>query len=374
MKITFLCFDLSDNSLGRAALLAGGLARHHEVELVGPMKGKAVWFPLKDLDLAVRPFPWQRLPRFACTVREVLRSIETDLLFACKLRPTSFGVGVLKKRQSGIPLLVDIDDWELGFYYHTGFWGKLGRFLNLSNPNGLPYTWLMERLVGQADGITVSNRFLQERFSGTLIPHCRDTRVLDPARHDGRKIREQLGLQNKKVVMFLGTPRGHKGVEDLLAAVQKVQDPQVHLVVVGLDNPEQFMAGRPEELVARLTALSKVPLEELPGYLAAADAMVSPQRRTSDTVGQMPAKIFDAMAMGKPIISTRVSDIPEVLGESGYLVEPGSVDELARAIEHVTRHPEEAAARGRRARERCIELYDTRVMEARLLELVKPFE
>jgi glycosyltransferase involved in cell wall biosynthesis len=69
-----------------------------------------------------------------------------------------------------------------------------------------------------------------------------------------------------------------------------------------------------------------------------------------------------------------VSDIPEVLGESGYLVEPGSVDELARAIEHVIRHPEEAAARGRKARERCIELYDTRVMEARLLELVKPFE
>jgi glycosyltransferase involved in cell wall biosynthesis len=373
LKITFLCFDLSDNSLGRAALLASGLARHHEVELVGPMKGKALWFPLKDLDLAVRTFPWRRLPRFACTVREMVHSIQGDLLFACKLRPTSFGVGVLKKRESGVPLLVDIDDWEVGFYYHSGFWGKVGRFLNLSNPNGLPYTWLMERLVSRADGITVSNRFLQDRFSGTLIPHCRDTRLLDPARHDGKEIRKRLGVEDKKVVMFLGTPRGHKGVGDLLAAVLKVQDPGVHLVVVGLDDPGQFMAGSPKALTGRLTALSKVPFHELPQYLAAADVMAIPQQRTSDTIGQMPAKIFDAMAMAKPIISTRVSDIPEVLGDGGYLVEPGNVDELARAIDHVLHHPEEARQKGQRARERCVEFYDTRVMEARLLELVKPF-
>lgn len=373
MKITLLCFDLSDNSFGRAALLASGLVRHHEVELVGPMKGNALWFPLKDLNLAVKPFPWRRLPRFVGTVREMMRSIRTDLLFACKLRPTSFGVGVLKKRESGVPLLVDIDDWELGFYYHSGFWGKVGRFLNLSNPNGLPYTWLMERLVGQADGITVSNRFLQDRYSGTLIPHCRDTRFLDPARHDGREIRKRLGLEGKKVLMFLGTPRGHKGVDDLVAAVLRVQDPGVHLVIVGAEDPGLFLAGRPKATAEKLTVLPKVPFQELPRYLAAADVMVIPQRRTSDTVGQMPAKLFDAMAMAKPIISSHVSDIPEVLGDGGYLFEPGSVDELARAIDHVLHHPEEARQKGRRARERCVEYYDTRVMEARLLELVKSF-
>lgn len=373
MKITFLCFDLSDNSLGRAALLARALAGHHEVELVGPMKGGAVWFPLRETDLTVKPYPWQRLPRFAGTVRKMLSDIDADLLFACKLRPTSFGVGVLKKRQSGIPLIVDIDDWEVGFYYHSGFWGRVGRFLNLSNPNGLPYTWLMERLVNRADGITVSNRFLQRRFTGTLIPHCRDTRQLDPALHDGLAVRRRLGLVDKKIVMFLGTPRGHKGVEDLLAAALKVQDARAHFVVVGLDDPERFIAGRPQALAERLTGVGKVPGSELADYLAAADIMAIPQRRTSDTVGQMPAKLFDAMAMAKPIVSTRVSDIPEALDDTGYLVEPGHVDELARAIDHVLGHPDEAAAKGRRARARCVELYDTRVMEARLLEMVEPF-
>jgi glycosyltransferase involved in cell wall biosynthesis len=82
--------------------------------------------------------------------------------------------------------------------------------------------------------------------------------------------------------------------------------------------------------------------------------VVIPQRKTSDTVGQMPAKIFDAMAMAKPIVSTRVSDIPEVLGDTGYLVDPGDVEQLASAINHVFSHPEEARLKGKQARERCI--------------------
>ena len=47
--------------------------------------------------------------------------------------PTSFGIGLQKKNSSGKPLIVDIDDWELGFFYHAGFLeGSVGRFLNFS--------------------------------------------------------------------------------------------------------------------------------------------------------------------------------------------------------------------------------------------------
>ena len=85
----------------------------------------------------------------------------------------------------------------------------------------------------------------------------------------------------------------------------------------------------------------------------------------------MPAKIFDAMAMAKPIVSTRVSDIPDVLGDSGYLVEPGNVQQLAEAINQVFNHPEEALKKGKKARERCVARYDIKVMEKQLLELVE---
>ena len=126
MKISFLCFDLSDNSLGRAALLARTLASHHTAELVGPSKQGGIWYPLRDLELPSKTFPWKRYPAFVPTLRQMMRAIEGEVLFACKLRPTSFGVGLLKKWVSGKPLIVDIDDWELGFFYRAGFLGAGG--------------------------------------------------------------------------------------------------------------------------------------------------------------------------------------------------------------------------------------------------------
>ncbi|VAX32290.1 hypothetical protein MNBD_NITROSPINAE05-1042 [hydrothermal vent metagenome] len=371
MKISFLCFDLSDNSLGRAALLAGALARHHAVTLVGPKKQATVWYPLRHLDLPYKIFPWKRYPAFIPVIRQMMKAMDGDVLFACKLRPTSFGIGLLKKWVSGKPLIVDIDDWELGFFYRADFWGRVGRFLNFSNPNGLPHTWLMERLVKFADGITVSNKFLQNRFSGTLLYHCRDTSFLNPDKFDRDRAKEKLGVQDKKVVMFLGTPRKHKGVDDLVKAVNKIDDPNITLVIIGVEGGRKSFLGRDKMAKDRLVVLPMISFTDLPEHLAAADVVVIPQRRTSDTVGQMPAKIFDAMAMAKPIVSTRVSDIPEVLGDTGYLVDPDNVNQLADAITHVFSHPDEARLKGEQARARCIALYDIKVMEKQLLELVK---
>ncbi|MEE9258937.1 MAG: glycosyltransferase family 4 protein, partial [Nitrospinaceae bacterium] len=296
MKISFLCFDLSNNSLGRAALLAGALAKHHEVEIIGPARSKDVWFPLKDLELPIKVFPWKRYPAFVPQIKKILGAIDGDVIFACKLFPTSYGIGLLKRLGSGKPLLVDIDDWELGFFYHSGFWGTLGRSLNFSNPNGLPYVWLMERLAGLADGVSVSNRFLEKRFGGKLLHHCRDTSVLDPEKFDPQKEKEKLGLAGRKVVMFLGTPRAHKGIEDLFAALEKISDPDIRLVIIGAEDPLESLGKKWTAVKDRVVVLPKIPFSRLPDHLAAADVLAVPQMDTSDSIGQMPAKIFDAMA------------------------------------------------------------------------------
>jgi glycosyltransferase involved in cell wall biosynthesis len=301
----------------------------------------------------------------------MLKEIDGDVILASKLMPTSFGIGLLKKRASGKPLIVDIDDWELGFFYHSGFWGRMGRLLNFSNPNGLPHTWLMERLAGYTDAVTVSNRFLQNKFNGILVPHCRDTSILDPGRFDSEAIKKTWGLQGKKVLMFLGTPRPHKGIDDLRVALERIDDSNVYLLIVGADDPTSFCGAKWGAVRGRVRVLPKIPFENLPEYLAAADILLVPQRQTTDSVGQMPAKLFDAMAMGKPIIATRVSDITEVLGACGYLVDPDKPAQLADAIQYILDHPEEAQRRGQEARESCKRLYDIKVMETKLRELIE---
>jgi glycosyltransferase involved in cell wall biosynthesis len=364
VKICLLCFDISNNSLGRTALLASALATRHDVEIIGTSRNGDIWYPMRNIKIPIRIYPWKRYPAFISTIIKMVREMDADIFIGCKLRPTSFGIALLKKWFSGKPVMVDIEDWEAGFYYHSGFWGRVGRFLNFSNPNGLPYTWLMEQLIGFADSIIVSNQFLQNRFTGCIIPHCRDTTILDPEKFNVLEIKKLLGLEGNRVVMFLGTPRAHKGMDDLIQAVDSLNYPDVRLVFIGAEpsfDPQH----------KKVVVLPKIPFEELPKHLSAADILVVPQRNTTDTQGQIPAKLFDAMAMAIPVISTRVSDIPEVLGGNGYLVDPGKPQELASTLKHVLDHPEEAKEKGLRARQRCIELYDIKVMEAKLQTLVE---
>ena len=230
MKISVLCFDLSSNAFGRAWLLAKALSPGYDVEIIGTSRNGGIWSPMANSEISVKEFIWGRYPKFSAIKKKISDAIDGDLILASKLMPTSFGIGLQKKYSSGKPLLLDIDDWELGFFYHSGFWGKVGRFLNFSNPNGLPYVWRMERLIGYADGISVSNKFLQKKFQGVLLPHCRDTTVLDPMKFDSDKIKEKMGFKNKRVVMFLGTPRPHKGLDDLLSAFEKIKDLELSII------------------------------------------------------------------------------------------------------------------------------------------------
>ena len=366
MKISILCFDLSNNSLGRAGLLAMALSPQHQVEVIGPAKSGNIWFPMQDMGISIRSYTWKRYPFFISTIRKMIKNIDAEILIACKLRPTSYGIALIKKWASGIPVIVDIDDWELGFLYHSGFWGKIGRFLNFSNPNGLPYTWLMERLTGFADSTIVSNRFLQNKFSGPLVYHCRDTSILDPEKFDSDTIKTKLGLKKKRVVMFLGTPRAHKGIEELFIAMGQIKDPSIRLVLIGADSSVQSYLDCMESNQGRVVIFPKIPFKDLPEHLSAADILVIPQRDTTDTQGQIPAKLFDAMAMAKPVITTPLSDIEEVLGGHGYLIDPSNPDQLVKTIEYIFANPEEARLKGLKARKRCRELYDIKVLQKEL--------
>ena len=371
MKISILAFDLSDNATGRAELLARLLAPRWSVEVVGPRFGDDVWRPAIGGEVHYEAVPVasrRRYPRFAGLWRRIVARADGDVLLASKPRPTSYGVALLARRRRPRPLILDVDDWEVGFFRRAGRWGTLGRAVNLGNPNGLPWTWLMERLIARADALTVASRFLQRRFGGTLIPHVRDTESWDPARFDRTAARARLGVRHERVVMFLGTPRGHKGVDDLVDAVGVVGG-DVRLVLVGADARSE--AGQRWITKPWVTMVGEIPFDDVPRYLVAADAVAVPQRATSDTVGQVPAKLFDAMALARPIVSTAVSMIPEILEGCGVLVPPGNVEALAAALGRLLDDPDSSAELGRRARARCQERYSFTAARAALFPIVE---
>ena len=99
------------------------------------------------------------------------------------------------------------------------------------------------------------------------------------------------------------------------------------------------------------------PKSEEPKLLSITDLVVLPQRYTRAAIAQVPAKVFTAMAMEKPIIATKISDLPEILYGCGILVRTGNIQEIAEKITFILENEDIATELGKRARKRCIEKY-----------------
>src|SRR5436309_13552631 len=96
-KISILTFDLADNATGRADLLARLLAPRYDVEVVGPQFGRDLWKPAQAGPIAHRGVRGARYPVLAARLPALLRLVDGEVIYASKPRPTSFGVGLLKR-------------------------------------------------------------------------------------------------------------------------------------------------------------------------------------------------------------------------------------------------------------------------------------
>ena len=75
----------------------------------------------------------------------------------------------------------------------------------------------------------------------------------------------------------------------------------------------------------------------------------------------MPISILEAMALGRPIVASRIGGVPYQLeGDCGWLAEPGDVASLAAAIGRALRDANERLRRGRLARDRARDLFTWR--------------
>ena len=193
---------------------------------------------------------------------------------------------------------------------------------------------LGERLSIFADAVTVSGSFLQSLFGGTIIPHAKDTMLLDPAAFNPTRLREAYGIHpDARVVMFLGSPGEHKGLDSLIEAVHELKDPNVMLFIVGIDESSPYcrhiLEKAPRALGGNFVGIRMQPVDKIPEFIAMADVMAIPQKVSPASIGQVPSKVFDAMAMARPIVATSVSDLPEILNGCGWIVPPDNTRALA---------------------------------------------
>lgn len=174
-------------------------------------------------------------------------------------------------------------------------------------------------------------------------------------------MRSRLGVDRDDTVLgFVGRLVPQKRVDLLLTALLRVPvaDRPSRVVLAGGGPQEASLRSQVTEdpwLSQHCTFLGV--LDDVADLLAGIDYLVLP----SDSEG-LPNVVLEAMAMAKPVISTRVSDVADVLGDTGVTVPVGDAEALADAIrgfERMTR--EDRSALGARARQRVERVYDIRI-------------
>ena len=175
-----------------------------------------------------------------------------------------------------------------------------------------------------------------------------------------RSARRALELGDDDVALLhVARAHPHKGHRFLLDAAMRVMHsaPTAKLVLVGagVDSLEHPIFAVAANRVRRFGDR-----DDLETFYAAADALVSPSLTES-----FPTVVIEAMSCGVPCVVTDVGASAEIVGDSGVVIEPGSVDALECALARMVAAT--GAAReelGRAARRRVIEHYTLAQMAA----------
>jgi colanic acid/amylovoran biosynthesis glycosyltransferase len=179
-------------------------------------------------------------------------------------------------------------------------------------------------------------------------------------------------------VLTIGRHVEKKGIEFGLHAVALARDRGVRLryTIIG-DGPlrDSLNALANElDLAGVVNFVGWQDQEMVLAHIRRNQVLLAPS--VTDKLGEeegIPVTLMEAMATGMPVISTYHSGIPELVedGVSGLLVEEGDVDGLAGALVELDRDPNLRDALGRRARKAIADGFDVRILNARLLEILK---
>lgn len=327
-RAAIVAWDLSHNPAGRALVLYRLLEQDYSVDLIGPVWsrfGKGLWQPLRRLNLNVRSFNCADLLDFVPKAEFFANEKTYDLVYVSKPRLPSLFLGKLISLNSQCPLMVDVDDFELSFFANETYASaediRTAPLDALREPYEELATRYCQSLVSAADAVTVSNVALKRKFGGQLIRHARNScspKKITKMRESGR-IRLNVA-EDAFLLLFVGTPRPHKGVLEVARAVFEINDPKVVFHVVGTITDRGFINALKKYECPQVVFHNNCDFSDLPEYIAAADLVPLIQDRDHPiSQFQIPAKISDATALGVPVLATRTPPVEDLILTGGVI-------------------------------------------------------
>ncbi len=249
--------------------------------------------------------------------------------------PDYLVAAALPLRLAGVPVLLDLHEAMPDFFR--------SRFPRAANPLTYAALRLQERLsIALADELLTVNDALGERFRRlagrkpvTVVLNAPDLGLFDAAAHPVRPFMADGTLR----LVYAGALTPTYELDVVLRAVARLAterpDLAVRATLYGRGDAAASLAALATELgiADRVELPGRIPIEAVPGAVAAADIGLAPTRRDRFTDLSLSTKILEYAAMAKPVVASRLPTVERYFApDTVATYEPGDPEALATAI------------------------------------------
>ncbi|MFN0073160.1 MAG: glycosyltransferase family 4 protein [Chloroflexota bacterium] len=207
-----------------------------------------------------------------------------------------------------------------------------------------------------------------------VIPNGADIETYRPD-IDGARMRQELGLGDRFVVSYMGSHGISHGLSTVLDAAQRHRDqPDVLYLLIGEGaEKEMLLATRDQLGLDNVLMLPHQAPARMPELYAASDVCLVPLRDVPIFETFVPSKLFEILAMGRPIIGSVRGEAQSILERSGgaLLIPPEDPTALVAAIDALRHDPARRAAMGRSGRAFLETNYSHASLARRYLEVLQ---
>ena len=175
-----------------------------------------------------------------------------------------------------------------------------------------------------ADRIFVINKGLKEyavEMGGntnkiSVIPAGVDLEKFNP-QVDGSLIRKKYGIKKDDILLFfMGWIYNFSGMKEVAESLATIDNENIKLMIVGEGDLYKSLLKMKSEnnLDEKLILTGRIPFGEIPEHVAAADICLLPAYKNETMMNIVPIKVYEYMAMGKPVIATSLPGIQKEFG------------------------------------------------------------
>ncbi len=217
-------------------------------------------------------------------------------------------------------------------------------------------------ITGQTQGIVenISSRFPNKKVY--WLPNGVDINLFEPDAIES-DFREKNGFQTSQLLFFYAGIIGHaQGLDIILDAAKKIKNSKAHFVMLG-EGPEKprLLKRKEDERIENITFLNAITKDEMPAFVKAMDVAVIPLKKLDLFKGAIPSKIFENLAMKKPILLGVEGEAKALFidtGKAGLFFEPENETELAKAVDEIANNPSAVMHFGENGREYVSQVFN----------------